>query len=89
MFLTNHSSAFLLHDVRVPKNVACLSSLFCLEIRLYRKIEIYSKHDFETVQDLYRCWTSFSAILTSLFYELVNVNPYSPHAGTMRGLPEV
>ena len=27
MFLTNHSSAFLLHDVRVVKNVACLSSL--------------------------------------------------------------
>ena len=25
MFLTNHSSAFLLHDVRVVKNVACLS----------------------------------------------------------------
>ena len=23
MFLTNHSSAFLLHDVRVVKNVAC------------------------------------------------------------------
>ena len=29
MFLTNHSSAFLLHDVRVVKNVACLSSLLC------------------------------------------------------------
>ena len=27
MFLTSHSSAFLLHDVRVVKNVACLSSL--------------------------------------------------------------
>ena len=27
MLLTNHSSAFLLHDVRVVKNVACLSSL--------------------------------------------------------------
>ena len=27
MFLTNHSSAFLLHDVRVVKNVASLSSL--------------------------------------------------------------
>ena len=27
MFLTNHSSAFLFHDVRVVKNVACLSSL--------------------------------------------------------------
>ena len=27
MFLTNHSSAFFLHDVRVVKNVACLSSL--------------------------------------------------------------
>ena len=27
MFLTNHSSAFLLHDVRVVKNVACLSHL--------------------------------------------------------------
>ena len=27
MFLTNHSSPFLLHDVRVVKNVACLSSL--------------------------------------------------------------
>ena len=26
MFLTSHSSAFLLHDVRVVKNVACLSS---------------------------------------------------------------
>ena len=25
MCLTNHSSAFLLHDVRVVKNVACLS----------------------------------------------------------------
>ena len=27
MFLTNHISAFLLHDVRFVKNVACLSSL--------------------------------------------------------------
>ena len=27
MFLTNHSSACLLHYVRVVKNVACLSSL--------------------------------------------------------------
>ena len=27
MFLTNHSSAFLLHDICVVKNVACLSSL--------------------------------------------------------------
>ena len=27
MFLTNHGSGFLLHDVRVVKNVACLSSL--------------------------------------------------------------
>ena len=27
MFLNNHSSAFLLHDIRVVKNVACLSSL--------------------------------------------------------------
>ena len=26
MFLTNHSSAFLLNDVRVVKNVACLIS---------------------------------------------------------------
>ena len=30
MFLTNHSSAFLLNDVRVVKNVACLSSLLTL-----------------------------------------------------------
>ena len=27
MFLTNHSSAFLLHDVRVVKNVACMLKL--------------------------------------------------------------
>ena len=27
MCLTNHSSAFVVHDVRVVKNVACLSSL--------------------------------------------------------------
>ena len=31
MFLTNHSSAFLLYDVRVVKNVACLSSLLFQE----------------------------------------------------------
>ena len=33
MFLTNHSSAFLLHDVRVVKNVACLSSLLAKPAR--------------------------------------------------------
>ena len=33
MFLTNHSSAFLLHDVRVVKNVACLSSLITYKKR--------------------------------------------------------
>ena len=33
MFLTNHSSAFWLHDVRVVKNVACLSSLLSLQRR--------------------------------------------------------
>ena len=32
MFLTNHSSAFLLHDVRVVKNVACLSSLVSIAV---------------------------------------------------------
>ena len=30
MCLTNHTSAFLLHDVRVVKNVACLSSLYVI-----------------------------------------------------------
>ena len=33
MFLTNHSSAVLLHDVRVVKNVACLSSLLTSNVR--------------------------------------------------------
>ena len=33
MFLTNHSSAFLLYDVRVVKNVACLSSLLTCKTR--------------------------------------------------------
>ena len=32
MFLSNHSSAFLLNDVRVVKNVACLSSLLPADI---------------------------------------------------------
>ena len=31
MFLTNHSSPFSLHDVRVVKNVACLSSLLSVQ----------------------------------------------------------
>ena len=35
MFLTNHSSPFLLHDVRVVKNVACLSSLLNGETRTH------------------------------------------------------
>ena len=40
MFLTNHSSAFLLHDVRVVKNVACLSSLVsCLVLEIFRFFE--------------------------------------------------
>ena len=42
MFLTNHSSAFLLHDVRVVKNVASLSSLL---IHVQREILTLSSKD--------------------------------------------
>ena len=37
MFLTNHSSALLLYDVRVVKNVACLSSLICMNKKSFLK----------------------------------------------------
>ena len=38
MFLANHSSAFLLHDVRVVKNVASLSSLLLFQVLAYLHI---------------------------------------------------
>ena len=49
MFLTNHNSAFLLHDVRVVKNVASLSSLllgFTHVIRLALGGQAKSEHGY-------------------------------------------
>ena len=50
MCLTNHSSAFLLHDVRVVKNVACLSSLLP---------NLYDKEKYVVHHEALKCYLKY------------------------------
>ena len=57
MCLTNHSSAFLLHDVRVVKNIACLSSLLP---------NLYDKEKYVVHHEALKCYLKYGMKLKKI-----------------------
>ena len=74
MFLTNHSSAFLLHDVRVVKNFACLSSLMSILQRWCNVLKTMLKQRWILVANWRRTINPDSTLKQRPFY---NVNATS------------